>query len=481
MRRAAAGCAALALAILLAAAPAAPAARARWDTRVLALVPSPGFPAMAYVAPNGRIYEGTYDNPAGDAIRSRVFEYEGDGTLLRSWTIAGQNLSQPHGVQVATSDAQGRLILLDKSPPRALRLDRRTGAQSPYAGFPAGSIPNYGAWGPDGSLYVTDYGKPIIWRIPPGGGTPQQWLSDPRLDGGEFGTTGIALQADRKTLLVAQQSEAGGAGGNPSTGRLFALPIGADGNADALREVWASGPADGPDGFGIAQSGNVYIALLASNQIAVVGPDGKERERFPSQPGGGDNGSSVPFDSPSSVRFLGTRLIVAQQSYFSANTAHQAILDVEAGEAGLPELIPGASAATPTARRKAAARLPRRARGTLRGRSRQGLVVTIGRARSGRRTFTYQARLTCSDGTTFTEGRFSDSVRPRLGRFRVVHISHRKAIRTTVSAVISGRRASGRLSIVERYRASLDPAGTSPLDGRGAVVCRSGTVRWSAR
>ena len=139
MRRGAAGCAALALAILLAAAPAA-LARARWDTRLLALVPSPGFPAMAYVAPNGRIYEGTYDNPAGDAIRSRVFEYEGDGTLLRSWTIAGQDLSQPHGVQVATSDAQGRLILLDKSPPRALRLDRRTGAQSPYAGFPAGSI-----------------------------------------------------------------------------------------------------------------------------------------------------------------------------------------------------------------------------------------------------------------------------------------------------------------------------------------------------
>ena len=245
--------------------------------------------------------------------------------------------------------------------------------------------------------------------------------------------------------------------------------------------MWASGPADGPDGFGIAQSGNVYIALLASNQIAVVGPDGKERERFPSQPGGGDNGSSVPFDSPSSVRFLGTRLIVAQQSYFSANTAHQAILDVEAGEAGLPELIPGASAATPTARRKAAARLPRRARGTLRGRSRQGLVVTIGRARSGRRTFTYQARLTCSDGTTFTEGRFSDEVRPRRGRFRVGHSSHRKAIKTAVSGVISRRRASGKLSIVERYRASLDPAGTSPLDRRGAVVCRSGTVRWSAR
>jgi len=46
-----------------------------FNTRVLALVPAPGFPARAYVAPNGRIYEGTYDNPSGSSQRSRVLEY----------------------------------------------------------------------------------------------------------------------------------------------------------------------------------------------------------------------------------------------------------------------------------------------------------------------------------------------------------------------------------------------------------------------
>jgi hypothetical protein len=71
-----------------------------------------------------------------------------------------------------------------------------------------------------------------------------------------------------------------------------------------------------------------------------VAPDGTERGRFPQQPGTGENGSSVPFDSPSSARFLGTRLIVAQQSFFAGDPAHQAIMDVEAGEPGLPELIP---------------------------------------------------------------------------------------------------------------------------------------------
>jgi sugar lactone lactonase YvrE len=470
-----------ALAVLLAAAPGADAARARWNTVPLALVQAPFYPAMAYVAPNGRIYEGTYDNPSGDTLRSRVFEYDGDGTMLRSWTLVGQDLSKAHGVQVGTSDAQGRLILLDKSPPRIVRLDPKTGGQSVYATFPEGSIPNYSAWGPDGSLYVTDYGKPTIWRVPPGGGTPQAWLTDSRLDGGEFGTTGLALQADRKTLLVAQQSEAGGAGGNPSTGRLFALPIGADGKPGPMRELWESGLADGPDGFGIAKSGDIYVALLVSNQIVEVGADGKEKERFPQQRVTGDNGSSVPFDSPSSVRFLGTRLIVAQQSYFSGNTAHMALLDVESGEPGLPEFIPGASAAAKRQAARKGAKLPKRRRGTLRGRTAQKLIVTLGPTRKGRRTFTYQGTLDCSDGTSFTEGRFSDDVLVRRGKFRMVHTSNRGAIRTTVSGTASSRRASGRISIVERYRATLDAKGTSPLDRRGTVVCRSGSVRWSAR
>ncbi len=319
--------------------PAAAAARDKWDTKVLAIVPKPGYPAHAYVHPNGRIYAGTYDNPSGDSVASRVFEYQADGTLLRSWVVKGQDLAQPHGVQAATSDAHGRLVLLDKSPPRALLLERGSGRQTQYAAFPPGSIPNYAAWGPDGSLYVTDYGQPIIWRVPPGGGEPEAWLTDDRLDGGEFGTTGLALAADRKTLLVATQSEAGGAAGNPASGRLWKVPI--DGaKPGEMEELWESRPVDGPDGFAVARSGNVYITLLAANQIAAVGPDGAEIDRFPQQPGTGENGSEVPFDSPSSARFLGTSLIVAQQSYFMGDPSHQAILDVEVGERGLTEVIP---------------------------------------------------------------------------------------------------------------------------------------------
>ena len=339
-----------AVAALLAAAPAADAQRPRGDVRVLAKVPPPGFPAHAYVHPNGRTYVGTYTNPTGDTQRSRVLEYGQEGSLYGSWTVPDQNLAAEHGVQVATSDGRGRLVLLDRTPARALLLNRTTGEFDRYstftdlpvcaAGQTTGCSPsqqdlppmaNYGAWGPDGSLYVTDFQQAVLWRVPPGGGAAQIWLADRRLDGRQFGTTGIALAADRRTLLVAQGSSGGGGDGNPATGKLYSLAIQPNGTPGDLRRIWESGPAELADGFGIAASGRIYIALANGNAIAVLAPDGRELQRF----------ESNLFDTPSSARFLGTRLMVANQS-FTGNRENQAILDVEAGETGLPEFIPAA-------------------------------------------------------------------------------------------------------------------------------------------
>ena len=336
-QRAAAILAALVAALVLAAS--AGAARERLDTDVFALIPSPGFPARAYVAPNDRVYEGTYTNPSGDSVPSRVIEYDRRGSLLRSWTIEGQDLESDHGVQVATSDSRGRLILLDKAPARVLALNPRNGRQRTYATFPGEATANYAAWGRSGELYVTDYTHGVIWRVPPGGGEASVWLDDPRLDGLEFGTTGIVLSRDRRHLFVSQQSSAGGGDGNPTTGKLYEIAI-TGGQPGEIRTIWESRPFDGPDGFWIDRAGRFYVTLLVSNQIAIVNPDGSELERFPASPGDGDNGSEVPFDNPSSAMFLGRRLIVANQAFISGDPAHQAILDTWIGERGQREFIP---------------------------------------------------------------------------------------------------------------------------------------------
>ncbi len=334
-----------ALIALTAAAPTAGAAtRERFDTDVFALIPTPGFPARAYVAPSHRVYEGTYTNPSGDSVPSRVLEYSRHGALLRSWTIAGQDLAADHGVQVATSDSRGRLVLLDKAPARVLTLNPRNGKQRTWATFPSDAVANYAAWGRRGELYVTDYAHATIWRVPPGGGEATVWLSDPQLNGLEFGTTGIVLTPDRRHLLVSQQSIAGCGCGNPSVGRLYEIAIGADGEAGAIRTVWESQPLDAPDGFAVDAAGRIYITLLLANQIAVLAPGGLELERFPGGPDGA-NGSAVPFDNPSSAMFLGRRLLVANQAFLSGDPAHQAILDVWIGVRGAPEFIPRRAAA----------------------------------------------------------------------------------------------------------------------------------------
>ncbi|MDP3894942.1 SMP-30/gluconolactonase/LRE family protein [Nocardioides sp.] len=312
--------------------------RAPWHTRVFASVPSPGYPAYVHVHPNGRVYAGTYTNLRGDSMRSRVFEWSARGTLLRSWTVPGQDLTVDRGVQVATSDARGRLVLLEKSTRRVMTLNLRTGRFKQQARLPEGSIPNFATWGPRGALFVSDYAQPVIWRIPARGGQPRAWFRAPGLAGIEFGTTGLVYEPGRRVFLIAQQTTKDPLG--LLRGRLYRLPVRAGGTPGQLRTLWTSLPMELPDGFGVARSGNVYLALLGTNQLVRLGPDGRELERFPRLPLTGDNGSPVPFDSPSNATFHGTRLLVANQSAVLGNASHHTILDVEVGERGARMHLP---------------------------------------------------------------------------------------------------------------------------------------------
>jgi sugar lactone lactonase YvrE len=333
--------------------------------RVLALVPSPYFPALPHVMA-GHVYEGTYDNPSGDGQPSKVFEFSASGSPLRSWTVKGQDLSKPHGVQVAANDAGRRLLLLDKTSGRIIRLDPRTGSQTLYSRVPdlpvcgpgqappcspaaadLAPMPDYAAWGPDGSLYVTDYQQAVIWRIPPGGGAARVWLADRRLDGGPFGTACVTMLPDHHTLLFDQASNGGLGGLNPTTGKLYEVSIEPGDRPGPLRQLWESGPADAPDGCAVARSGNVYVALVGiSNQVIEVSSSGTEIARFGQQYTGANN-SPVPFDSPSGVAFLGTDLIIANQSYFANNHSNQALLALQTGEAGQPVYVPANAGVTP--------------------------------------------------------------------------------------------------------------------------------------
>ncbi len=130
-----------------------------------------------------------------------------------------------------------------------------------------------------------------------------------------------------------------------ATGRLYTLPIEDDGSPGEMEPFWEGGPVDGPDGFAIAESGNVYVALAGANQLLALSPDGEELARVPGTPVENQL-QEVPFDLPASVAFDRQRVLVTNQSYFTSNPDNWAVLDVFVGETGRPLFRPDLDAAT---------------------------------------------------------------------------------------------------------------------------------------
>jgi DNA-binding beta-propeller fold protein YncE len=342
------------VALLLVAPSAAAASRAPLDIQVFARIGPPGQPEPVAIGPDGRVYVGTNQLGHGDAdAPSRIFAFSPGGELLREYELTGQPLSENHGIQGLVFDRDGLLYALDRSAdPRVVVLDPATGEQWRYASFrdvppcdgapggdcsqtvldgPAG--PDYAVFSSSGDLYVTDIDQGLIWRVPPGGGEAEIWLSDPRLES-LYGPNGIQFMADAKTLLFANTAS-NPAAGNPSTGRLYTVPVQSDGSPGALTQVWESRPLDAPDGIAIARSGNVYVALAGANQIVLLSPEFVELARAPAD-ALANEAEEVPLDGPGSLAFLDDRLLVSNHSPIRGDPASWAILDVFAGEPGLP-------------------------------------------------------------------------------------------------------------------------------------------------
>lgn len=345
-----------ALALLFALAPcAALAQRAPLDIQLFTRVGPPGQPEGIAVDLDGTVYVGTHSWPGSTSTApSKLFAYAPDATLLRETTIEGQQVDETHGILAMAFDGEGFLYILDRAPARVIRLDPATGAQTTYATFrdvapcatggtpgdcsagllDLGAFPDYPVFAPDGTLYVTDLEQALLWRVPPGGGPASVWFTDARLEGA-FGPNGIQFLADGQTLLFAQTGSQPPGTTDPGTGALYTLPVLPDGSPGELSLFWEGLPVDGPDGFAIAQSGNVYVALAGANQLLVLSPAGAELARVPETPA--DNAQlEVPFDTPASVAFAGESVLVTNQSFFTGNPDSWAVFDVFAGETGLP-------------------------------------------------------------------------------------------------------------------------------------------------
>jgi hypothetical protein len=100
---------------------------------------------------------------------------------------------------------------------------------------------------------------------------------------------------------------------------------------------------------------------------------------------------------------------------------------------------------------------------------------------AGSRAFRYQARLACSDDSTFTDAPFTDQVRLRGERFSLSRWTDRGAVHVVLTGVVRGATARGTIRITERYSEVPDSHGDTPLNADGGILCDSGTVGWRAK
>ena len=339
--------------ILTAAVPAA-ASRHRpfGDVRVLAAVPTPpGFPEgiaifgqRVYVA--GPATFGTAGGPP-----SVVLVYSGgSGRLLDVVPTQGENLALEHANSGVAFDRQGRAYVLNTQL-GVYRL-RRNGTQEPYASpfpdlpqcgvapppcsptvFDGPALPNDLAFDAAGNLYVTDSLQATIWRIPPGGGTPQIWFQDIRLASTSFGPNGVRVSPDGTRIFFTVSVDL------ENLGRVYSLPLVDAPSAGDLQVFHTYAEGEIPDGLAFGRNGDVYVVLAdpANSGISVLGPDGQETARL-----GNPAGSVLePYDSPAHLAFDGTgSVVVTNHAVFSMNPAHFAVLDVFVGDRGAPLFRP---------------------------------------------------------------------------------------------------------------------------------------------
>jgi sugar lactone lactonase YvrE len=300
------------------------------DTRVLAstklTVP---FPEGIAVKGNKAYVSGPATFPTAGTPPSQVGIYDiRTGALVRAVGITGQDTTREHALSNIAFDDAGRLYVIDTQQ-GVLRLDLETNEQERYApplwpvvegAFP---LPNDLVFDDAGWLYVTDSFQGTLWRIPPGGGVPQVWFQAPELRTGpfRFGPNGIRLNPARTELWFV----------HTESGTLYALPLVDQPRREDLRAVYTFGPGAGPDGLAFGKSGRLYVTLASLNEVAVLDFSSTpvNRTRL------GD--ANAPWDAPASVAFTHEgSLLVTNHAISSGIADHFLLLDVAAGEQGMP-------------------------------------------------------------------------------------------------------------------------------------------------
>ena len=179
-----------------------------------------------------------------------------------------------------------------------------------------------------GNLYMTD-DKPRLWKVTPEG-QASIWFEDPRLTG-LFGFAGGPLGGRIDPSAKFFYFTITASATFPGEAVVYRLPLVEHPSASDLQLVHRFPVVPGQalpqaSGLAFAASGNMYVGLIGTDQVAVLDPSGNEIRRI----------SSPLFHSPWGLAFVGQSLLVTNADIQPFEIPdHWKVLKVFVGERGL--------------------------------------------------------------------------------------------------------------------------------------------------
>jgi len=284
-----------------------------------------------------------------------VIAYDrGTGAVVRTYDVVGEDLSRDHGNSGIAFDRAGRLYVLNGQL-GMIRLDRRSGAQRPYAPplpnlkpciallvtppcsptpTDGGPIANELAFAANGDAYISDSGQATIWRVPAGGGPPRIWLQDARLGSALVGVNGLRIDPAGRRAYMAVTLDLLGAS------HVYSVALVADPVARRLAAVHRFAIGDLPDGIAFGARGDLYVAIGSPTGpgIVILRPDGSQRARLRNPP----LSPIAPFDGPADIAFDGTgRILVTNHAAATGEILRRfSIAEADVADAGAPLFTP---------------------------------------------------------------------------------------------------------------------------------------------
>lgn len=259
------------------------------------------------------------DHPEGVAVhpdgsvwcggeRGQIFRVEPDGSGFVEVASTGG-----FALGMAFDAAADHLFVCDLRHAAVFRVSTATGAVERFAdGAPGGrfKIPNFPAFGPDGSLYVSDshaFGDPGpgVWRVDPRGDA-DLWFGE-----NVIFANGLAWAPDGGALYVAETFAS----------RVFRVPVREDGSAGEREEV-AEVPGSLPDGLAFDVEGNLYVGCYEPSQVLRVAQGGRVDVLW-------RDVTAHTFAHPTNMAFRGSTM-------FTANLGRWHLTRVEVGIEGSP-------------------------------------------------------------------------------------------------------------------------------------------------